>query len=92
MSGSLTAACCAHHGDQGRQAIPAAEPGFTGKLVRLAREVSPEAMRKLIAKMSSADERVALIACQAVLERAWGKATSIPRSCRAAACGWISPD
>lgn len=41
--------------------------------INLAREHSRDAMRKLIAKMDSRDERVALVAQQAVLERAWGK-------------------
>jgi hypothetical protein len=40
---------------------------------QLARKHSVEAMQKLIEKMDSSDERVALIAQQAVLERAWGK-------------------
>jgi hypothetical protein len=41
--------------------------------LRLAREASPAAMRKLIGKMDSSDERVALLAIQAVIERAWGR-------------------
>lgn len=41
--------------------------------VRLARTASPDAMRKLIAKMDSDDERVATIAIQGVLDRAFGK-------------------
>lgn len=37
----------------------------------LARQAAPDAMRKLIAKMDSEDERVAVAAQQAVLDRAW---------------------
>ena len=40
---------------------------------RLAREASPDAMRRLIELMVSPDERVALMAADKVLERAWGK-------------------
>ena len=40
---------------------------------RLAREASPDAMRRLIELMASPDERVALMAADKVLERAWGK-------------------
>jgi hypothetical protein len=41
--------------------------------IRLARQASPETMRKLIAKTDSNDDRVALVAMQAILDRAWGK-------------------
>jgi len=41
--------------------------------LRLARQAAPDAMRKLIAKMDSPDDRVAVVAQQAVLERAFGK-------------------
>ena len=40
---------------------------------RLAREASPEAMRKLIMLMDDPDKRVATVAIQGVLDRAWGK-------------------
>jgi hypothetical protein len=39
----------------------------------LARQAAPDAMRRLIELMRSEDERVASVACNAVLERAWGK-------------------
>lgn len=41
--------------------------------IRLARQASPETMRKLILKTDAADESVAIVAMQAVLDRAWGK-------------------
>src|SRR4029077_1095800 len=40
---------------------------------RLCREASPEAARRLIELMHSADERVALMAADKVFERAWGR-------------------
>jgi hypothetical protein len=39
----------------------------------LARRAAPDAMRRLIELTRSEDERVALVACNAVLERAFGK-------------------
>jgi hypothetical protein len=39
----------------------------------LAREASPYAMNRLIGLIASEDERVALMAADKVLERAWGK-------------------
>jgi hypothetical protein len=52
---------------------PGGRGGEYHETVSLARKASPDAMRKLIAKMDSDDERVAVIAMQGVLERAWGK-------------------
>ena len=46
----------------------------------LARKTSLVAMHKLIAKMDFDDERVALIAIQAVLERAWGPPRAVDLS------------
>ena len=40
---------------------------------RLARDASPDAMRRLIELMGSSDERIAVIAADKVLERAWSK-------------------
>jgi hypothetical protein len=45
--------------------------------VRLAGQAAPAAINRLIELMSSADERVASVACNAVLDRAFGK----PREC-----------
>jgi hypothetical protein len=39
----------------------------------LCREASPDAARRLIDLMNSEDERVALMAADKVLERAWGR-------------------
>ena len=41
--------------------------------MRICREASPEAARKMVALMDSDDPRVAYMATNTVLERAWGK-------------------
>jgi hypothetical protein len=41
--------------------------------MRLARQASPYAIQRLIALMDSEDERVAAVACNAILDRAFGK-------------------
>jgi len=73
----------------GRRPIPPAlvkhvwKPGESGnpggrtiahsECQRLAREASPKAIMRLIELVDSDDERVALLASEKVLERAWGK-------------------
>ena len=44
-----------------------------GPIVELARENSEHAMRRIIQLVDSPDDRVALAASEAVLNRAWGK-------------------
>ena len=41
--------------------------------MRLARQAAPKAVRRLIELMGSEDERVAAVACNAILDRAFGK-------------------
>jgi hypothetical protein len=41
--------------------------------MRLARQAAPYAVHRLIALMDSADERVAAVACNAILDRAFGR-------------------
>jgi hypothetical protein len=43
------------------------------EVTELALEASPEAVRRLVALMRSRDEQVALGACMAILDRAYGK-------------------
>lgn len=43
------------------------------RTVGLARQTSMRAMETIISRLDSDDDRVALVAAQAVLERAWGK-------------------
>ena len=44
-----------------------------GQAVRLARQAAPYAVHRLIALMDSVDERVAVVACNSILDRAFGK-------------------
>ena len=78
----------------GRRPIPPAlvkhvwKPGESGnpggrtiahsECQRLAREASPKAIMRLIELVDSDDERVALLASEKVLERAWGKPKEQP--------------
>jgi hypothetical protein len=41
--------------------------------MRLARQAAPYAVHRLIALMDSEDERVAAVACNAILDRAFGR-------------------
>ena len=52
---------------------PGGKTGEYHETVALARQTSVAAMRKVIEKMDSNDDRVAFIAAQAILDRAWGK-------------------
>lgn len=45
-----------------------------GDVVRTARKYAPEAIDRLVELMRSDDERVAFVAAQAILDRAYGKA------------------
>ena len=57
----------------GVSANPGGKGGLYQETLKLAREASPDAMRRLIQLSGSEDERVAAVACSAVLDRAWGK-------------------
>ena len=58
---------------KGTTGNPGGKTGEYHECVSLARKASPAAVRTLVEKMNSLDERVAIVAAQAVLERAWGK-------------------
>lgn len=45
---------------------------------RICREASPAAARRMVELMDSDDERVALLAAERVLDRAWGRPREIP--------------
>jgi hypothetical protein len=47
--------------------------GTYGEAVKLARAAAPKALDRLIELIDSADERVAVVASNAVLDRAFGK-------------------
>src|SRR5690242_14257348 len=48
--------------------------------VRMAKEASPRAMQRLIELMESSDERVAIMAADKIMERAWGKPKEQPHA------------
>jgi hypothetical protein len=58
---------------RGQSGNPSGQSSLYGETVTLARQAAPDAMRRLIELMRSEDERVASVACNAVLERAFGK-------------------
>ena len=57
----------------GQSGNPTGFSGAYGEAVRLARQAAPYAVRRLIALMDSEDERVAAVACNSILDRAFGK-------------------
>lgn len=58
---------------KGQSGNPSGRGGLWQECQRIARENSPEAMRRLVELTQSSDERVAIMASEKVLERAWGK-------------------
>ena len=61
----------------GQAGNPLGKGGVYREVLQLARQASPDAMRKLIGLMDDSDSRVALMACDKVLERAWGKVKDV---------------
>jgi hypothetical protein len=57
----------------GQSGNPTGRTAAYGEAMRICREASPEAARKMVALMDSEDPRVAYMATNTVLERAWGK-------------------
>src|SRR5271169_2953354 len=57
----------------GQSGNPTGHCGEYGTAMKLAREAAPDAVRRLIELMDSEDERVAVVACNSVLDRAFGK-------------------
>ena len=58
---------------KGKSGNPGGRTKQFAQCQRLCREASPDAARRLIELMQSEDERVALMAADKVLERAWGR-------------------
>ena len=58
----------------GQSGNPSGNSGEYGVAIKLAQRAAPKAMRRLIELMDSEDERVATVACNAILDRAFGKA------------------
>jgi hypothetical protein len=57
----------------GQSGNPSGHSGAYGAAVRLAQQAAPYAMHRRIALMDSEDERVAAVACNSILDRAFGK-------------------
>jgi hypothetical protein len=57
----------------GQSGNPSGHSGEYGTAIKLAQRAAPKAMRRLIELMDSEDERVAAVACNAILDRAFGK-------------------
>jgi hypothetical protein len=57
----------------GQSGNPSGHSGEYGEVIRLARAHSMRAVERLAELMESPDERVAAVACQAILDRAHGK-------------------
>jgi len=57
----------------GQSGNPTGKSGQYLECMRICREASPEAARKMVALMDSEDPRVAYMATNTILERAWGK-------------------
>lgn len=61
----------------GQTGNPNGLQGIYGRVMALARERSPRAVAKLCELIESPDDRVALMAADKLLERAWGKSKEI---------------
>jgi hypothetical protein len=59
-----------------RGGTPTGHCGEYGTAMKLAREAAPDAVRRLIELMNSEDERVAVVACNSILDRAFRQADS----------------
>jgi hypothetical protein len=62
-----------HPFQPGQSGNPSGKGGLYHEAQRICREASPRAARRMVELMDSDDERVALLAADKVLERAWGK-------------------
>jgi hypothetical protein len=70
---NLPPALAAHRWRPGQSGNPAGHSGTYGEAVKLARAAAPKAVDRLIELIDSADERVAAVASNAILDRAFGK-------------------
>ena len=62
----------------GQSGNPSGQTADYGEVVRLARSRSVRAIERLGELMESEDERVAAVACNAILDRAFGKPRPLP--------------
>lgn len=62
-----------HMWKPGESGNPSGHGGEYGMAIKLAQRAAPKAVRRLIKLIDSADERVAAVACNSILDRAFGK-------------------
>jgi hypothetical protein len=67
-----------HPFQPGQSGNPSGKGGLFHEAQRICREASPQAARRMVELMNSDDPRVALLAADKVLERAWGKPKEVP--------------
>jgi hypothetical protein len=76
---ALPAAFAANKWRPGQSGNPTGNKGaLYQECLRLSRTASPEAIRRLIELMGDEDPRVSVVACNAILDRAWGKPRETP--------------
>jgi hypothetical protein len=64
---------CGRPFQKGRSGNPGGRPRIEGEIRALAQQHGPAALERIVQLMKSENERVAVVACQAVLDRAYGK-------------------
>jgi hypothetical protein len=70
---ALPPALVANRWQPGQSGNPSGHNGEYGQAMKLARQAAPDAVRRLIELMDSEDERVAAVAANSILDRAFGK-------------------
>src|SRR6516165_6229056 len=70
---ALPPALAANRWRPGQSGNPSGNSGEYGTAIKLAQRAAPQAVRRLIELMDSEDERVAAVACNSILDRAFGK-------------------
>lgn len=63
--------------EAGKSGNPGGRPKENAEVKRLAREHGIGAIQKIVALTASADERISLAACQALLDRGFGKPAQV---------------
>jgi Family of unknown function (DUF5681) len=60
---------------KGKSGNPSGRPKIVSEIKELAQQHAPEAFKKVVGLLKSDDERVAFVAAQEILNRAYGKPT-----------------
>ena len=70
---ALPPALAANRWRPGQSGNPSGHSGAYGEAIKLAQQAAPYAVNRLVELMDSDDERVAAVACNSILDRAFGK-------------------